>query len=116
MLSKRIRMIVGTTIVELAHDTQKSRNIEKNRAALEQFLLPPEIIDVDIAAAQVYSAIRAQLETKGTLIASLDLLIAAQALRLGISLITNNEKSSSVSLNSLLKPGFRLAMSLWAIL
>ncbi|MGD1855140.1 MAG: type II toxin-antitoxin system VapC family toxin [Leptolyngbyaceae cyanobacterium] len=80
------------TVSELTYGTQKSRYPEKNQAALDQFLLPLEIVDFDMSAAQAYGAIRAQLEKQGTPIGPLDFLIAAQALSLGISLITNNEK------------------------
>ncbi|MEM8612006.1 MAG: type II toxin-antitoxin system VapC family toxin [Cyanobacteria bacterium P01_H01_bin.105] len=80
------------TIAELTHGTQKSQNPEKNQAALDQFLLPLEIIDFDMAAAQVYGSIRAQLEKKGIPIGPLDFLIAAQALSLGVNLVTNNER------------------------
>ncbi len=80
------------TVSELTHGTQKSQQPDKNQAALDQFLLPLEIIDFDMAAAQTYGSIRAQLEKKGTPIGPLDFLIAAQALSLGINLITNNEK------------------------
>ncbi|MEM1255173.1 MAG: type II toxin-antitoxin system VapC family toxin [Cyanobacteria bacterium P01_H01_bin.21] len=84
--------ISSITVAELTHGTQKSQHPEKNQAALEQFLLPLEIVDFDITAAQVYGAIRSQLEKQGTPIGPLDFLIAAQALSLGIRLITNNEK------------------------
>ncbi|EKU97296.1 putative nucleic acid-binding protein [Leptolyngbya sp. PCC 7375] len=80
------------TIAELTYGTQKSQHPEKNQSALDQFLLPLEIVEFDIAAAQVYGSIRAQLEKKGTPIGPLDFLIAAQALSLGINLVTNNER------------------------
>mgnify|MGYP001800797002 CR=1 FL=1 len=80
------------TVAELTHGTQKSQQPEKNQAALDQFLLPLEIVDFNMAAAQTYGTIRAQLEKKGTPIGPLDFLIAAQALSLGISLVTNNAR------------------------
>ncbi|MEO0870099.1 MAG: type II toxin-antitoxin system VapC family toxin [Cyanobacteria bacterium J06642_11] len=80
------------TVAELTHGTQKSQQPQKNQAALDQFLLPLEIVDFDFAAAQTYGTIRADLEKKGIPIGPLDFLIAAQALSLGVSLITNNEK------------------------
>ena len=80
------------TVAELTHGAQKSQQPGKNQAALDQFLLPLEIVDFDMIAAQVYGSIRSQLEKQGTPIGPLDFLIAAQALSLGISLVTNNEK------------------------
>ncbi|MGD1949273.1 MAG: type II toxin-antitoxin system VapC family toxin [Leptolyngbyaceae cyanobacterium] len=84
--------ISSITVAELTHGTQKSQHPEKNQAALEQFLLPLEIVDFDITAAQVYGNIRSQLEKQGIPIGPLDFLIAAQAISLEIRLITNNEK------------------------
>ena len=84
--------ISTVTVAELTYGTQKSQNPAKNQAALEQFLLPLEIVDFDVSAAQVYGSIRSQLEKQGTPIGLLDFLIAAQALSLGVRLITNNEK------------------------
>jgi len=58
--------------------------------ALDQFLLPLEVADFDQSAAVIYGEIRAYLESKGTLIGSMDMLIAAHALSLGVALVTNN--------------------------
>ncbi len=80
------------TMAELSYGVQKSQRPRQNQAALEQFLLPLEIVDFDAAAAQRYGQIRAHLEQLGLPIGSLDFLIAAQALSLGIVLVTNNAK------------------------
>ena len=60
--------------------------------ALTQFAAPLEILPFDGEAAQYYGDLRAQLEKKGTPIGSLDMLIAAHALSLDNTLVTNNEK------------------------
>ena len=57
-----------------------------------QFLLPLTIVDFDANAANTYGEIRAKLEKKGTSIGSLDTLIAAHAISLKATLITNNVK------------------------
>jgi tRNA(fMet)-specific endonuclease VapC len=57
---------------------------------LAQFLLPLKIVNFDNAAATIYGDIRAKLEKQGTPIGSLDTLIAAHALSLQVTLITNN--------------------------
>ena len=80
------------TIAELVHGAQKSVLTEQNMTALDQFLLPLEIADFDQGAAVVYGQIRAYLETKGTLIGSMDMLIAAHALSLDVILATNNTR------------------------
>jgi len=78
------------TVAELVHGAQKSSQPENNMAALDQFLLPLEVADFDQGAAIAYGQIRADLEKKGTPIGSMDMLIAAHALSLGIVLVTNN--------------------------
>lgn len=82
--------ISAITVAELEFGVQKSRSIDKNQQALFQFLLPLEIVDFDRPAAIAYGELRATLERQGTPIGSLDTLIAAQALSLQITLITNN--------------------------
>ena len=84
--------ISAITVAELSYGVRKSQRPEQNQAALEQFLLPLEIVDFDHAAAHQYGQIRAHLERQGLPIGSLDFLIAAQALSLGVVLVTNNEK------------------------
>jgi tRNA(fMet)-specific endonuclease VapC len=82
--------VSSITIAELAHGAQKSNQVEKNMAALEQFLLPLEIADFDQQASMLYGAIRAYLERNGNLIGSMDMLIGAHALSLDVTLVTNN--------------------------
>ncbi len=80
------------TVAELVHGVHKSEQTAQNASALERFLLPFEIADFDWRAAQAYGMIRAALERDGSLIGSMDLLIAAHALSLDVTLVTNNEK------------------------
>jgi tRNA(fMet)-specific endonuclease VapC len=58
-------------------------------------LLSLVIADFDEQVAASYGNIRAELQTQGILIESLDLLIAAPALSLGVTLVTSNIKESS---------------------
>ena len=78
------------TVAELAHGAQKSSRVEQNMSALEQFLLPLEIVDFDQQASVAYGAIRAHLERKLNQIGSMDLLKGAHALSLEVTLVTNN--------------------------
>lgn len=87
--------ISSITVAELEFGVQKSQYPAKNQQALTQFLLPLEIVNFDRAAATIYGDIRAKLETQGTPIGSLDTLIAAHALSLPVTLITNNIKEFS---------------------
>ena len=60
------------------------------RATLEQFLLGVTIFPWDSNAATQYGELRATLEREGRLMGSLDMMIAAHALALGLVLITND--------------------------
>ena len=83
------------TLAELLYGVEKSQQQQKNKAALEEFTLPLEIVSFDDCAAQHYSVIRAQLERKGMPIGPLDLRIAAHAQCLDVTLVTNNVKEFS---------------------
>jgi tRNA(fMet)-specific endonuclease VapC len=87
--------ISAISVAELQYGVQKSRFPAQNQAALEQFLLPLNIVDFDYAAAIAYGRIRAQLEAHGTPIGAMDLLIAAQALSANLAIITNNTREFS---------------------
>jgi tRNA(fMet)-specific endonuclease VapC len=80
------------TLAELQFGICKSTNPDKNLIALNQFIIPLEIIDFDYNATIEYGLIRAELEKKGTPIGPLDTLIGAHAKSLGLIMVTNNEK------------------------
>lgn len=84
--------ISSISVAELQYGIRKSSRSDQNRVALNQFLLPLEIVAFDTLAAVEYGSIRADLEKKGTPIGSLDTLIAAHVKALGLILVTNNEK------------------------
>lgn len=80
------------TLAELEFGISNSQNPERNRQALEKILRPLQILHFDEKAAFAYGQIRHSLEKAGTPIGSLDYLIAAQALAIEATLVTNNEK------------------------
>lgn len=84
--------ISSITVAELHFGVEKSQYPERNRQALESFLLPLAIAPFDHDAAAAYGRIWATLERQGTPIGALDLLIAAHALCLNCILVTNNER------------------------
>ncbi len=84
--------ISAITAAELQYGVSKSSFPEKNQKALEQFLIPLEIIKFDHEAAIHYGKIRRQLEKAGTPVGSLDMLIGAHALSINAILVTNNLK------------------------
>lgn len=79
------------TACELAYGVSKSRSA-RNRTALETFLLPLDIAAFDDTAVWRYAALRAELERSGQPIGALDTQIAAHALTLGCTLVTNNTR------------------------
>jgi tRNA(fMet)-specific endonuclease VapC len=85
-------IISSITLAELTFGMEKSSRVKENLAALKNFLQPFEVANFDGPAAEVYGRIRFELERKGTPIGPLDTLIAAHALSLGITLVTNNLK------------------------
>ena len=60
------------------------------QVVLEKFLSPLVVLDYDLRAAQRYGELHALLENRGTRIGPLDQQIAAHALALNVTLVTNN--------------------------
>ena len=82
--------VSSITVAELAHGAQKSSQVTQNLSALEEFLIPLIVKEFDQNAAISYGEIRAILEKRGTVIGSMDMLIAAHAFSLDVTLVTNN--------------------------
>ena len=80
------------TLAELIYGVAKSSSIEKNTQALQEYLVPLDIIDFDSKAAVIYGRVRSELEKVGQVIGPLDMLIAAHGLSAGLTVVTNNEK------------------------
>lgn len=81
--------ISSITGAELSFGVAKSDS-QRNQQALEKFLAPVEILPFDEAAMRCYGTLRSPLERKGQSIGALDLLIAAHAQALDVTLVTNN--------------------------
>ena len=86
--------ISSITIAELEYGIAKSSSPhkEENRVALLEFLLPFKFIDFNQNDAYEYGRIRQDLQSKGTIIGNMDILIGSQAVSREIILVTNNEK------------------------
>ena len=84
--------ISSITLAELYYGVDKSSNKKKNLNALNQFLIPLDIIDFDYNAALEYGIVRTDLEKIGKPIGPMDLLIASHVKSLNVILVTNNEK------------------------
>jgi tRNA(fMet)-specific endonuclease VapC len=87
--------ISSVTIAELEYGVYKSQRVEQNRAALTQFLITLPIVAFDERSTQTYGQIRAGLESQGIVVGAMDLLIASQAISLGLTLVTNNVRELS---------------------
>lgn len=101
---------VGMSIVtatELAYGVSKSGSA-RNRAALETFLLPLEVAPLDEQVLWRYADLRADLERRGQPIGGFDTQIAAHALTLGATLVTNNtrefERVAGLKLENWIEP------------
>ena len=76
---------------ELAYGVAKSGSV-KNRKALDMFLAPLQILPFDSQCLWFYADLRSSLEKQGLAIGPMDTLIAAQALSIDATLVTNNIK------------------------
>lgn len=87
--------VSSVTAAELYFGVHKSRHPARNDRALEQFLLPLPVLEFGQKAAAACGWIRADLEKAGTPIGPLDTLIAAHAVSLNLTLVTNNPREFS---------------------
>jgi tRNA(fMet)-specific endonuclease VapC len=62
----------------------------KDQAALKDFLKDMQVFDYPGDAASEYADLRSYLQLRGTIIGANDMLIAAHARLLGLTLVTNN--------------------------
>ena len=85
--------ISSITHAELQYGVKKSKNKNTNQTALDEFLLPLTILPFHgKRLVACYGEIRVLLESKGRTIGPLDMLIAAHALSLDLTIISNNIK------------------------
>lgn len=84
--------ISSISVAELYYGVYKSLKPDENMIALQEFLAPLERLEFNNEDALAYGKIRSSLESKGSLIGAMDMLIASQALSRDLVLITNNEK------------------------
>jgi tRNA(fMet)-specific endonuclease VapC len=83
--------VSAITVSELDFGARKTGRYEDEIAAVAKILTPFETYDYDaVRCAPHYGNIRHALEQAGETIGAMDLLIAAHALSLGATLVTNN--------------------------
>ena len=85
------RMAISSiTLAELVHGAEKSSDVSRNIAVVEDFVSRLAVLAYDDKAAWQYGNIRATLEKIGQPIGVNDLHIAAHARSNGLTLVTNN--------------------------
>jgi tRNA(fMet)-specific endonuclease VapC len=84
--------ISSITLAELQYGVARSSDPARNVLALAQFCVSLERPPFDASAAEVYGGVRVALERIGKPIGPLDILIAAHALALDVTLVSNNER------------------------
>lgn len=82
--------ISAITLSELYHGAEKSQQVARNLAVVEEFASLLEVVPYGPKASAHYGAIRASLELAGRPIGVNDLHIAAHARSEGLTLVTNN--------------------------
>jgi tRNA(fMet)-specific endonuclease VapC len=80
------------TLFELYYGIEKNNSQQRNLAALENFIAPLTIVDFTLDAAKKVAKIRNHLQKQGTPIGAYDIQIAAIAISLNMTLLTNNTR------------------------
>jgi tRNA(fMet)-specific endonuclease VapC len=80
------------TLFELYYGIEKNNSQQRNLAALENFITPLTIVDFTLDAAKKAAKIRNHLQKQGTPIGAYDIQIAAIAIALNMTLLTNNTR------------------------
>ena len=86
----RLVRISSIALFELWYGVAKSQRVAANSERLSVFTAKLEGLPFDDRDAEVAGVIRAQLERAGTPIGAYDTLMAGQALRRGLTLVTAN--------------------------
>ncbi len=84
--------ISSIVAAELEYGAAHSHDYEKNKNLYESFIANFEIISFDFLCREAYGSLRQELSSKGFIIGSNDMLIAATALTYGAILVTHNTR------------------------
>ena len=83
------------TYAELMYGVERSSSKRINRAVINDFTKHLDVIKWDLAVADCYAMIRTELESKGTPIGAMDMMIAAHSQSIDAVLVSNNQKHFS---------------------
>jgi tRNA(fMet)-specific endonuclease VapC len=81
-------------MAQLCYGAERRRS-SKVREAIDEFVRRIEIVPFDESCARYYGAIASDLEQRGVPIGEFDVQIAAYAIAVGATLVTNNVKHFS---------------------
>jgi tRNA(fMet)-specific endonuclease VapC len=106
----RIGQVVTSIVVvaELLYGVERSTRRETNLHHLEKALEQMEIVPLSLGAAAHFGRLKAELRAKGIAKTDLDLLIAATALDLGATLVTNDRALIDGSISGLAVENWRV--------
>jgi tRNA(fMet)-specific endonuclease VapC len=91
-LHERETNISSITLAELRFGAEKSDRRSANLEELRRFLVQVSVLSFDAAASVEFGEIKATLSGSGRVIGPYDLLIAAHARSLGMTVVTNNRR------------------------
>jgi tRNA(fMet)-specific endonuclease VapC len=83
--------ISAITLAELRFGAERKRS-QKLRRAIRSFVKDVAVVEFDAASAERFAEVAADLIRSGTPIGVFDTLVAAQALALGLIVVTNNTR------------------------
>ena len=86
--------ISSITLAELRFGAEAKKS-QKLRRAIRSFVKDVAVLPFDEAAAEKFAEVAADLAERGTPIGVFDTLVAAQALSLGLTVVTNNTRHFS---------------------
>lgn len=85
------KFISVVTYGELVYGARKSRYPEKNMATANRVAELFPVIDINKGIMEVFGELKARLESSGKRMDDMDLLIAATAMYMNLSVLTNNK-------------------------
>jgi tRNA(fMet)-specific endonuclease VapC len=86
--------VSALTLAELRRGVERRKSHKLDRV-VSAFFKNISVMPFDEECARAFGRLSAQLEARGTPIAAFDALIAAHAVTLGVTLVTNNERHFS---------------------
>ena len=98
VLARFLTLVAGEAVVsmithgELLYGAYKSVHRAAASERVREFVRLIPALPLPEASAEIYGEVRAELESRGQIIGTLDLWIAAHALASGLTLVTNNER------------------------